>query len=79
MAHMCNVNMFGLMCSCLEGQGAEIVTLCIMHMLLLARSQRSFEFTRILMTDLRKSGMWEDVKTMLQAQKDRATDTDSSA
>lgn len=44
------------------------MTLCIMLMLLWARSQRSFEFTRILMNDLRKNCMFEDVKTTLQAE-----------
>ena len=39
-----------------------------MHMLRWARSQKSFEFTRVLMNGLRKSGMWEDVQTMRQAQ-----------
>ena len=37
-------------------------------MVLWTRSQRTFEFTRILMNDMRKNGMWDDVKAMLQAQ-----------
>jgi hypothetical protein len=39
-----------------------------MHMLLWTRSQRSFEFTRIVMNDMRKNSMWDEAKAMLQAQ-----------